>query len=42
MPTRSRSLTSWWSQGRPQFVLSVPGERNAQKTQCSMWNIGMC
>ena len=27
---------------RPQLVLSVPGERNAQKTQCSMWNIGIC
>ena len=25
MPTRSRSLTSWWSHGRPQFVWSVPG-----------------
>ena len=24
------------SQGRPQFVLLVPGERTAQKTQCSM------
>ena len=30
------------SQGRPQLVLSVPGERKAQKTQCSMWNIGIC
>ena len=42
MPMRSRSLTSCTSQGRPQLVLFVPGERTAQNTQCSMWNIGMC
>ena len=36
------ACTSCTSQGRPQFVLFVPGDSTAQNTQCSMWNIGMC
>jgi len=42
IPWRSRSFTSWTSQGRPQFVLFVPGEDDRDRIGRAFYGAFAC